>query len=427
MLRLIEGWDPVWFKAWAGRLKAQEEAAARVRAIVEDVRREGQAAVVRYTQELDGVFLPPESFRVTEEELVAAWESINSQMLLALRRAKENIMDYHRRQLPNSWFMTDKLGNVLGQICRPLQRVGIYIPGGTAAYPSSVLMTALPAKVAGVEEIVLVTPPRPDGSVHPLVLVAALEAGVTEIYKMGGAQAIAALAYGTEYIRPVDKIVGPGNLYVTLAKKEVYGQVDIDMLAGPSEIVVVADKCARPDWVAADLLSQAEHDPLAGAALITPERSLAEAVIQELNKQLKLLPRASIASRALENYGAAIVVKDMYQALERANTLAPEHLELYVTDPWRWLGMVYNAGAIFLGPYSPEPVGDYLAGPSHVLPTGGTGRFYSGLSIDTFIKKSSVIAYHPQGLLDIAREVEELARAEGLEAHARAIALRTRN
>lgn len=427
MLRLIEGWDPVWFKAWTERLKAQEEAAARVRTIVEDVRREGQAAVVRYTRELDGVFLPPERFRVTEEELVAAQESVNPQILSALRRAKENIIEYHRRQLPNSWFMTDKLGNVLGQIYRPLQRVGIYIPGGTAAYPSSVLMTALPAKVAGVEEIVLVTPPRADGSVHPLVLVTALEAGVTEIYKMGGAQAIAALAYGTEYVRPVDKIVGPGNLYVTLAKKEVYGQVDIDMLAGPSEIVVVADKCARPDWVAADLLSQAEHDPLAGSALITPERSLAEAVIEELNRQLKLLPRASIASRALENYGAAIVVKDMYQALDKANALAPEHLELYVAEPWRWLGMVRNAGAVFLGPYSPEPVGDYLAGPSHVLPTGGTGRFYSGLSIDTFIKKSSVIAYHAQGLLEIAREVEELARAEGLEAHARAITLRTRN
>lgn len=427
MIRLIEGWDPDWFEVWTGRLKAQEEAAARVRAIVEDVRREGHAAVARYTWKLDGVSLPPESFRVGEGELAAAREAVNPQVLSALRRAKENIIEYHRRQLPNSWFMADKSGNILGQICQPLRRVGIYIPGGTAAYPSSVLMTALPARVAGVEEIVLVTPPRPDGSVHPLVLVAALEAGVTEIYKMGGAQAIAALAYGTEYVRPVDKIVGPGNIYVTLAKKEVYGQVDIDMLAGPSEIVVVADRSARPDWVAADLLSQAEHDTLAGSVLITPEISLAEAVIKELDRQLKVLPRASIASRSLEDYGAAIVVKDLHEALDKANILAPEHLELYVSEPWRWLGMVRNAGAIFLGPYSPEPVGDYLAGPSHVLPTGGTGRFYAGLSIDTFIKKSSVIAYHHQGLLEIAQEVEELARAEGLEAHARAITLRTRD
>ncbi|MCG0277993.1 MAG: histidinol dehydrogenase [Thermanaeromonas sp.] len=427
MIRLIEGWDADWFKNWTGRLKAQEEAAARVRAIVEDVRREGHAAVARYTWELDGVALSPEDFRVAEEELLAAQQFVSSGVLSALRRAKENIIEYHRRQLPNSWFMSDSSGNILGQVCRPLHRVGIYIPGGTAAYPSSVLMTVLPAKVAGVEEIVLVTPPRPDGSVHPLVLVAAWEAGVQEIYKMGGAQAIAALAFGTEYVRPVDKIVGPGNIYVTLAKKEVYGQVDIDMLAGPSEIVVVADGSARPDWVAADLLSQAEHDTLAGSVLITPERSLAEQVIKELDIQLKVLPRASIASRALENYGAAIVVDTLYEALDKANTLAPEHLELYVSEPWRWLGMVRNAGAIFLGPFSPEPVGDYLAGPSHVLPTGGTGRFYSGLSVDTFLKKSSVIAYHRQGLLDIAQDVEELARSEGLEAHARAISLRTKD
>lgn len=424
MLRLIEGKDPAWQNLWAGRLAAQEEAARRVRAIIDEVRRQGQAAVFGYTQELDGVSLTEETFRVKQEEIEASYKLIEASLLSAIRRAKENIVEYHRRQLTNSWMMTDEAGNVLGQLCRPLRRVGIYIPGGTAAYPSSVLMTALPAKVAGVREIVLATPPRPEGSIHPLVLVAAQEAGVTEIYKMGGAQAVAALAYGTELVKPVDKIVGPGNLYVTLAKKEVYGQVDIDMLAGPSEIVVVADASARPDWVAADLLSQAEHDPLAGTVLITPERDLAQEVVYEVEKQLAGLPRRTIAAQALENYGAAIIVEDMAQAIEVANNLAPEHLELYVADPWRWLGLVTNAGAIFLGPYSPEPVGDYLAGPSHVLPTGSTARFYSPLSVDTFLKKSSLIAYSAEGLLKVAREVEEIAEAEGLEAHARAVALR---
>ncbi|MGB9661109.1 MAG: histidinol dehydrogenase [Moorellaceae bacterium] len=424
MLRLIEGKDASWQNLWAGRLAAQEEAAGRVRAILEKVRREGQSAVFSFTRELDGVSLTEETFRVKQEEIEAAYKVIEAGLVAALRRAKENIWEYHQRQLTHSWLMTDENGDVLGQLCRPLKRVGIYIPGGTAAYPSSVLMTALPAKVAGVREIVLATPPRADGSIHPLVLVAAREAGVTEIYKMGGAQAIAALAYGTELVRPVDKIVGPGNIYVTLAKKEVYGRVDIDMLAGPSEIVVVADASARADWVAADLLSQAEHDLLAGAVLITPERDLAQEVIDEVEKQLADLPRRTIAAQALENYGAAIVVEDMAQALEVANDLAPEHLELYVADPWQWLGRVTHAGAIFLGPFSPEPVGDYLAGPSHVLPTGSTARFYSPLSVDTFLKKSSLIAYSAEGLLKVAREVEVIAQAEGLEAHARAVALR---
>lgn len=424
MLRLIEGKDPAWQNLWAGRLAAQEEAARRVRAIISEVLRQGQAAVFAYTRELDGVSLTEETFCVNQEEIEASYKFIEASLLAAIRRAKGNIVEYHRRQLTNSWMMTDEAGNVLGQLCRPLRRVGIYIPGGTAAYPSSVLMAALPAKVAGVREIVLATPPRADGSIHPLVLVAAREAGVTEIYKMGGAQAVAALAYGTELVKPVDKIVGPGNLYVTLAKKEVYGQVDIDMLAGPSEIVVVADASARADWVAADLLSQAEHDPLAGAVLITPGRDLAQKVIVEVEKQLAGLPRRTIAAQALENYGAAIVVEDMAQALEAANNLAPEHLELYVADPWRWLGLVTNAGAVFLGPFSPEPVGDYLAGPSHVLPTGSTARFYSPLSVDTFLKKSSLIAYSAEGLLKVAREVEVIAQAEGLEAHARAVALR---
>lgn len=424
MLRLIEGKDASWQNLWAGRLAAQEEAAGRVRAILEKVRREGQSAVFSFTRELDGVSLTEETFRVKQEEIEAAYKVIEAGLVAALRRAKENIWEYHQRQLTHSWLMTDENGDVLGQLCRPLKRVGIYIPGGTAAYPSSVLMTALPAKVAGVEEIVLATPPRPDGTIPPLVLVAAQEAGVTEIYKMGGAQAVAALAYGTELVRPVDKIVGPGNIYVTLAKKEVYGRVDIDMLAGPSEIVVVADASARADWVAADLLSQAEHDPLAGAVLITPDRGLAQRVIEEVARQLAGLPRQTIAARALEHYGAAIVVENMARAIEMANSLAPEHLELYVADPWRWLGLVTNAGAIFLGPFSPEPIGDYWAGPSHVLPTGSTARFYSPLNVDTFLKKSSLIAYSSEGLLKVARQVEGMARAEGLEAHARAVALR---
>ncbi|MGI9952221.1 histidinol dehydrogenase [Moorellaceae bacterium AZ2] len=424
LLRLIEGEDASWQDLWGGRLAAQEEAALRVRSIVEAVRSQGQAAVFAYTRELDRVSLTEETFRVKPEEVEAAYAEVEPGLLAAIRRAKANITDYHRRQLENSWLTTDEAGNVLGQLCRPLRRVGIYIPGGTAAYPSSVLMAALPAKVAGVREVVLATPPRPDGSIHPLVLVAARESGVEEIYKMGGAQAVAALAYGTELVKPVDKIVGPGNLYVTLAKKEVYGRVDIDMLAGPSEIVVLADATARPDWVAADLLSQAEHDPLAGAVLITPDRDLARAVIVEVERQLTGLPRRVIAAQALENYGAVILVDDMRQALEVANSLAPEHLELYVADPWRWLGMVTNAGAIFLGPYSPEPLGDYLAGPSHVLPTGSTARFYSPLSVDTFLKKSSLIAYSGEGLIKAARDVEKLAEAEGLTAHARAVVLR---
>ncbi|HBT46563.1 MAG TPA: histidinol dehydrogenase [Peptococcaceae bacterium] len=424
VLRLIEGEDVSWQGLWEGRLAAQEEAARQVRSIVEAVRSRGQAAVFAYTQELDRVSLTEETFRVKPEEIEAAYDEAEPLLLAAIRRAASNIVNYHRRQLDNSWLTTDEDGNVLGQLCRPLRRVGVYIPGGTAAYPSSVLMTALPAKVAGVKEVALATPPQPDGSVHPLILVAARECGIEEIYKMGGAQAVAALAYGTELVPRVDKIVGPGNLYVTLAKKEVYGRVDIDMLAGPSEIVVVADATARPDWVAADLLSQAEHDPLAGAVLITPDRDLARAVIVEVERQLTGLPRRVIAAQALENYGAVILVDDMRQALEVANSLAPEHLELYVADPWRWLGMVTNAGAIFLGPYSPEPLGDYLAGPSHVLPTGSTARFYSPLSVDTFLKKSSLIAYSGEGLIKAARDVEKLAEAEGLTAHARAVVLR---
>lgn len=422
MLPVLEGEEVR--RRWAGRLLAQIDVAARVRDIITAVRAEGQAAVERYTRELDGVDLKKVGFRVTAGEIKAAYEAVTPELREAIQKARDNIAAYHRRELRGSWMEADASGTILGQICRPLKRVGLYVPGGTAAYPSSVLMTAVPARVAGVEEIALATPPRRDGTLPPLLLVAAAEAGVREIYKMGGAQAVAALAYGTEAVAPVDKIAGPGNIYVTLAKKEVYGAVDIDMLAGPSEIVVIADAYARPDWVAADLLSQAEHDTLAGAVLITPEAGLARAVVEEVARQLETLPRREIAARSLANYGAAVVVPHLEAALELANALAPEHLELYVTEPWSWLGRVENAGAIFLGPYSSEPLGDYWAGPSHVLPTGGTARFYSPLSVATFMKKSSLIAAGPAYLKAAGSLIQTLARAEGLEGHARAIELR---
>jgi len=413
-------------RRWAGRLLAHENIVARVRSIIAAVRAEGQAAVARYTRELDGVELEETGFLVQAGEIEAAYEAVDPELLAAIRMARANIEAYHRCQYRGSWMQPDADGNILGQLCRPLRRVGLYVPGGTAAYPSSVLMTAVPARVAGVKEIALATPPQRDGSLAPLLLVAAAEAGVDVIYKMGGAQAVAALAYGTEEVAPVDKIAGPGNIYVTLAKKEVYGQVDIDMLAGPSEIIVIADASARLDWVAADLLSQAEHDVLAGALLITPEAGLARAVTGEIARQLEKLPRRDIAAQSLERYGAAVVVNGMEAALELANVLAPEHLELYVADPWRWVGQVTDAGAVFLGPYSSEPLGDYWSGPSHVLPTGGTARFYSPLSVDTFVKKSSLIAASPAGLKVAGSHIQALARAEGLEGHARAIALRVK-
>lgn len=411
-------------RRWSGRLLAREEVSTRVRAIVAAVKTEGQVAVERYTRELDGVDLQENGFRVTQEEREAAFQAVPAHLVQAIYKARDNITAYHRREKKSSWMETDRTGTILGQICRPLRRVGLYVPGGTAAYPSSVLMTAVPARVAGVAEIALATPPRRDGSLPPLLLVAASVAGVEEIYKMGGAQAVAALAYGTEKVPPVDKIAGPGNIYVTLAKKEVYGQVDIDMLAGPSEIIVIADSNARPEWVAADLLSQAEHDALAGAVLITPDAGLARAVVDAVASQLDNLPRREIAARSLANYGAVVVAADLDAALDLANDLAPEHLELYIADPWSWLGRVENAGAIFLGPYSSEPLGDYLAGPSHVLPTGGTARFYSPLSVATFMKRSSLIAAGPSYLQAAGGFIQDLARAEGLEAHARAIALR---
>ncbi|PTX59634.1 histidinol dehydrogenase [Melghirimyces profundicolus] len=395
-----------------------------VREILAAVRAEGDDALKRYTRELDGTELM--SFEVAEEEVEEAYTRVSDSFVHALRRAAERIRHFHEGQRRQSWMETGSDGTVLGQLIRPLSRVGIYVPGGRAAYPSSVLMNAIPATVAGVEDVVMVTPPRPDGSIHASTLVAAREAGVHRIFKVGGAQAVGALAFGTPSVPRVDKIVGPGNIYVALAKRLVYGQVDIDMVAGPSEIVVVADRSADPVHVAADLLSQAEHDPMASSVLITPSADLAKEVAAELEKQCERLPRKEIAEESLREHGAICLTQDLGEAVETANRLAPEHLELMVEDPWRWTGRVKNAGALFLGPCSPEPVGDYFAGPNHVLPTNGTARFFSPLGVDDFIKKTSLISYSREALFRDADAVITLAEAEGLAAHAESIRVRLR-
>lgn len=424
MIRIFSPEDPALQQLLDRYPADREMASAKVREILADVRREGDQALCRYTACFDGVELTPEELRVAPEEISAARDMVDRDFLNALDLAAENIIRYHRRQLSGSWMDPDARGMIVGQLVRPLARVGIYVPGGTAAYPSSVLMNALPARVAGVPEIVMVTPPNRDGKVNPYTLAAAERAGVTEIYRLGGAQAIAALAYGTQSIRAVDKIVGPGNLYVTLAKQQVYGQVDIDMLAGPSEVLVVADDSANPRHVAADMLSQAEHDPLSMAVLITTDRRLAGAVREQLHTQLADLPRREIAAASLTGYGAIVLARDIEEALDLANRFAPEHLELVVRDPFRWLGRVVSAGAVFIGPHAPEPLGDYLAGPSHVLPTGGTARFYSPLGVDTFLKRTSILSCSREALQEMAPHIIRLARVEGLDAHARAIEVR---
>lgn len=390
--------------------------------ILQAVKAEGDEAVRRFTEQFDGVHL--EQMKVTEDEISSAQKNVSAEVLQALEEAAENIRTFHEKQARQSWIQTTSTGTLLGQLIRPLKRVGIYVPGGRAAYPSSVLMNALPARVAGVQEIVMVTPPDREGNIHPGVLAAANIAGVTEIYKVGGAQAIAALTYGTDTIQPVDKIVGPGNIYVALAKREVFGLVDIDMVAGPSEIVVLADEWANPVYIAADLLSQAEHDPMASAVLVTPSHNLAKQVQEELQKQLLELPRKEIAEASIRDFGAICVVNDVEEGIKVINQLAPEHLELMIRDPFDQVGKIENAGAIFLGEYSSEPVGDYFAGPNHVLPTNGTARFSSPLNVDDFIKKSSLISYSRTDLLKNGPKIIALAEAEGLKAHARAIEVR---
>lgn len=396
----------------------------RVVEILRRVREDGEEGLFQMTEEFDHVNLRECGLRATEEEIQGAYQVVSEDLLKAIRTAKGNILRYHEKQKRISWLEPEQDGSILGQLLLPLKRVGIYVPGGTASYPSSVLMNALPAMVAGVKEIVMVSPPRSDGTLLPEVLVAAAEAGVTEIYKVGGAQGIAALAYGTESISAVDKITGPGNIYVTLAKKQVFGTVDIDMLAGPSEILILVDESGRPEELAADLLSQAEHDRLASAILVSPSRQLLEQTILEVERQLENLPRAEIARASWETYGAAILVSDLNEGMDLANQIAPEHFELIVEDPYSWLGKVRNVGAVFLGRFSPEPVGDYFAGPNHVLPTGGTARFYSPLNVDTFMKKVSVIGYSEAALQRDAKQIALLARSEGLEAHARAVEVR---
>lgn len=400
-----------------------------VREIVADIKSEGDAALLRYTERFDGAVLAPAQLRVTQEELEAAYGRVEESFVTAIRAAAANIRAFHARQKRNSWMDLQPDGTILGQIIRPLKRVGVYVPGGKAAYPSSVLMNVIPAQIAGVPEIVMVTPPSTGGTegIDPYILVAAAEAGVNEIYRVGGAQAIAALAFGTESIVPVDKICGPGNIYVALAKREVYGAVDIDSIAGPSEIVVLADDTAEAAYVAADLLSQAEHDEMASAILVTPSQRLAEAVAAEVERQLQTLPREAIARASVENYGAIIVVESLEEGISVVNRLAPEHLEIVVADPMGLTGAIENAGAIFLGPYSSEPVGDYFAGPNHIIPTNGTARFSSPVDVDDFIKKSSLIYYSKEALLRDGAAIMELARREGLEGHARAIEIRLEN
>ncbi|MEV4930184.1 histidinol dehydrogenase [Bacillus aerius] len=401
-----------------------EEQRLAVQRIIEEVRKNGDEAVRSFTKQFDGVSI--EQPLVTEDEKTKAYERLDPEMIQIIQKAIRNIRTYHERQLTSSWFYHQKDGSMLGQKVTPLDAVGVYVPGGTAAYPSSVLMNVIPALVAGVERIVLVTPPGKDGRLSDAVLVAANELGISEMYKMGGAQAIAALAYGTDSIQPVDKITGPGNIYVALAKREVFGQVDIDMIAGPSEIAVLADETATAHEVAADLLSQAEHDALASSILVTPSKGLAEAVQAEVQAQLDTLPRKSIAAQSIQDYGHIYVTESLDRAVDIVNQLAPEHLEVLTAYPESLLGQIKHAGAIFLGRYSPEPVGDYFAGPNHVLPTNGTARFSSPLGVTDFQKKTSIISYSKEAFETHSESIAAFARLEGLEAHARSIEARKR-
>lgn len=398
-------------------------AAEIVDKIVGDVRRDGDEAVIKYTKLIDRTEFTPEEFVVTEAEYEAAYQEADPAVVESLRKAAENVRRYHQEQKPNSWMTYRDKGSILGQSVIPLDRVGIYVPGGTAAYPSSVIMNAMPAVVAGVKEIIMMVPPK-NGKINPYVLVAAKEAGVSKIFKIGGAQAIAAMAFGTETIPRVDKITGPGNIFVTLAKKAVYGHCDIDMLAGPSEILIVADKTADPAYTAADMLSQAEHDMLASSIVITDSPELAEKVAVEAEKQLKVLPREEITRASLDRNGMIIITEDIMQAVELANVSAPEHMEVLTEQPFQLLPYIRHAGAVFLGAYSPEPLGDYFAGPNHVLPTGGTARYYSVLNVETFMKRTSIISYTQEQLDAVSDDVIRLAEAEGLQAHANAVKLR---
>ena len=394
----------------------------RVSTIIKGVKEDGDEAVREFTVRFDGAL--PKKTVVEKEELQEYLNQVDDDFKTALENAKKNIYDFHARQLQQSWMTTQENGVIMGQRVRGLEKVGIYVPGGTAAYPSSVLMNAIPAKIAGVKEIIMVTPPAKDGNPNPSIMAAAAIAGVDRVFLVGGAQAIAALAYGTEKIPKVDKIVGPGNIYVATAKRLLYGTVDIDMVAGPSEILIVADKTADPAFLAADLMSQAEHDKLASAILLSTSSDLAKSTLHEIEKQIKTLERKDIIKESLDNFGEIIVCEDIDQAIKFANELAPEHLELCVSEPLKYIGRIDNAGSVFLGNWSPEPLGDYYAGPNHVLPTSGTARFFSPLSVDSFIKKSSFIYYTCNELRNAKDDIIKLAETEGLSAHANSIKVR---
>ncbi len=427
MIRFLRFNDPEFHAAFAQIVARGEEVSAEVeatvKAIVAEVRERGDAAVCDYTARFDRLQLTPSTMEVTAAEIDAAVTAVPSQALADLRLAAERIATFHRKQKIETWLSTDEADVMVGQMVRPLDRVGIYVPGGKAAYPSSVLMNAIPAKVAGVGEIIM-TVPMPGGEANPFVLAAARIAGVDRIFKVGGAQAVAALAYGTVTIPRVDKITGPGNIYVATAKRLVFGAVDIDMIAGPSEILVISDGSGDPGHIAADLLSQAEHDELASSILITTDEHFGRRVEAALAEQLRHLKRAEIARQSLQHYGAIIVARDLLEAAAFSNRLAPEHLELAVADPFGLLPQIRHAGAVFLGHYTPEAAGDYLAGPNHTLPTGGTARFFSPLAVDDFVKKSSLVSFSREGLQRLGPAIVRIAELEGLEAHAKSVSIR---
>ena len=398
-----------------------------VKEILENVRQRGDEALFEYTQKFDGVTVTAENVRVTDAEMADAYRQVSPSLIEVIRRSLVNIRTYHEKQKQNSWFTSTENGTMLGQKITPLSRVGVYVPGGKAVYPSAVLMNIVPAVVAGVGTIVMTTPPGKDGRVNPSTLVAAREAGADIIYKAGGAQAIGALAYGTKSIPKVDKITGPGNIFVALAKKAVYGHVSIDSIAGPSEIMVLADDSANPRYVAADLLSQAEHDELASAILVTTSREFAKKVEEEIEGFLKKLSRREIIQKSLDNFGYILIAENLNDAIEAANSIASEHLEIVTRNPFEVMMRIRNAGAIFVGEYSSEPLGDYFAGPNHVLPTNGTAKFFSALSVDDFVKKSSIVYYSKDALYDVHRDIIRFAKAEQLTAHANSIAVRFEN
>lgn len=426
MIRIAKA-DGVSERELINQLKARSgeidrKVTSAVTDILNNVKQNGDDAVREYTLKFDGHM--PSKFEISREEIDSSPDKCDRDFILALYKAADNIRDFHTRQKQQSWLEPKQNGVILGQRIRGLKRVGVYVPGGTAAYPSSVLMNVIPAKIAGVKEIVMVTPPQKDGTANPDILAAAKIAGVDRVFLMGGAQAVAALAYGTQSVPKVDKIVGPGNIFVATAKKLLYGTVDIDMIAGPSEILIVADKSANPKFLAADLMSQAEHDKMASAILLTTSEETANETAKELSRQMQTLERRDIIKQSLNDFGAIIVCKDISEAVDFANELAPEHLELAVENPMEYIGRVDNAGSVFLGHYSPEPLGDYFAGPNHVLPTSGTARFFSPLSVDSFIKKSSFIYYTEPALSEAKDDIIKLAETEGLTAHANSIKVR---